>query len=98
MATALPPVGTSFDTAFPNSRKTYVELDNGGRVPFREIALSDSPDGTHNHPVSVYDTSGPQDADVLEGLPPVRQDWISARDVSERPDRDQSLGFEMPPA
>jgi phosphomethylpyrimidine synthase len=96
MATTLLPTKSTFDEAFPNSRKTYVELPNGGRVPFREIALADSPDGVHNHALAVYDTSGTQDRNVLEGLPPVRAAWIAARDVSERPDRDQSLGFEMP--
>ena len=96
MATTLLPAGSTFDQAFPNSRKTYLDLPNGGRVPFREIALADSPGGGHNHALAVYDTSGPQDRDVLEGLPPVRSPWIAARDVSERPDRDQSLGFEMP--
>ncbi|MGH7593800.1 MAG: phosphomethylpyrimidine synthase ThiC, partial [Gemmatimonadales bacterium] len=96
MATTLLPVGSTFDEAFPSSRKTYVELPDGGSVPFREIALSDSPDGTHNHALAVYDTSGPQDRDVLEGLPAVRLRSIMARDVSELPHRDQSLGFEMP--
>jgi phosphomethylpyrimidine synthase len=96
MATTLQPAASTFEEAFPNSRKTYVDLPGGGRVPFREIALADSPGGGHNHAIAVYDTSGPQDRDVLEGLPPVRSPWIAARDVSERPDRDQSLGFEMP--
>jgi len=30
----------------------------------------------------VYDTSGPQDTDVYEGLPAVRRDWIDSRDVT----------------
>ena len=96
MATTLAPSASTFDEAFPNSRKIYVDSLADGRVPFREIALSDSPDGIHNHAVHVYDTSGPQGHDALEGLPAVRLPWITARDVSERPDRDQSLGFEMP--
>jgi phosphomethylpyrimidine synthase len=96
MATTLPPTGSTFGEAFPNSRKTYIDIPNGGRVPFREIALADSPGGEHNHALAVYDTSGPQNQDVLEGLPPLRAPWIAARDVSGRPDRDQSLGFEMP--
>ncbi len=96
MATTLAPSASTFDEAFPNSRKIYVDSLADGRVPFREIALSDSPDGIHNHAVHVYDTSGPQGHDALEGLPAVRLQWITARDVSERPDRDQSLGFEMP--
>jgi phosphomethylpyrimidine synthase len=96
MATTLAPATSTFDEAFPNSRKIYVDSLADGRVPFREIALADSPDGTHNHAVHVYDTSGPQGHDVREGLPMARLPWIMARDVSERPDRDQSLGFEMP--
>jgi phosphomethylpyrimidine synthase len=96
MATMLAPSASTFDDAFPNSRKRYVDSIAGGRVPFREIALSDSPDGTHNHAVHVYDTSGPQGHDVVDGLPAVRRPWIMAREVSELPDRDQSLGFDMP--
>ena len=96
MATMLAPSASTFDDAFPNSRKRYVDSIAGGRVPFREIALSDSPDGTHNHAVHVYDTSGPQGHDVVDGLPAVRRPWVMARDVSELPDRDQSLGFDMP--
>ena len=96
MASAVEPGAVRFEDAFPNSRKTYVELACGGRVPFREIALADSPDGSHNHAVSVYDTSGPLECDVHAGLPPVRAPWIEQRAVHARPDRDQSLGFEIP--
>jgi phosphomethylpyrimidine synthase len=58
------------------------------RVPFREIALTQSKtmDGTleENPPVRVYDTSGPwTDPDhkhnVREGLPAHRQEWIVER-------------------
>ena len=96
MATSLTPSASTFDEAFPNSTKVYADSLDGGRVPFREIALSDSPDGTHNHAMHVYDTSGPQGHDVLDGLPAMRLAWIAARDVSELKDRDQSLGFAMP--
>ena len=96
MATTLTPQTSSFSEAFPNSEKGYVDAGQGVLVPFREIALSDSPDGSHNHAVRVYDTSGPQDCDVRDGLPPVRAPWIAARDVTELPHRDQSLGLEMP--
>ncbi|HUF51446.1 MAG TPA: phosphomethylpyrimidine synthase ThiC [Longimicrobiales bacterium] len=44
------------------------------RVPMREIALSDG-----EPPLRVYDTSGPQDSDVREGLPKLRRDWVLAR-------------------
>ncbi|HEY3933988.1 MAG TPA: phosphomethylpyrimidine synthase ThiC [Gemmatimonadales bacterium] len=96
MATAVAPTTASYDEAFPNSRKIYLDGERGLGVPCRQIALADSPDGSHNHAVRVYDTSGPQDCDVLSGLPPIRAAWIAARDVTPRPDRDQSLGFDMP--
>jgi phosphomethylpyrimidine synthase len=83
MATTLVPSASTFNEAFPNSRKIHVDSLADGRVPFREIALSDSPDGTHNHAVHVYDTSGPQGHDVREGLPASRLPWIMARDVGE---------------
>ena len=63
-----------FDSAYPNSRRVYVEGPHGLRVPVRQIALSGG-----NPPLRVYDTSGPQDANVREGLPPLRADWIRAR-------------------
>jgi phosphomethylpyrimidine synthase len=85
MATTLTPSASTFDEAFPNSTKVYADSLDGGRVPFREIGLSDSPGGAHNHAVHVYDTSGPQGHDVLDGLPAVRLPWIMARDVSEIP-------------
>lgn len=92
---------TSEQVKLPASRKTYVETNGstanvGGhnlRVPFREIALTQSKamDGTieENAPVRVYDTSGPwtdptQKNDVRDGLPALRRDWIVARgDVEE---------------
>ena len=68
---SLPPLQSSdFTSAFPNSRKVYVE-DRGVRVPFREIAL-----GGGEAPLRVYDTSGPHGFDVRDGLPPLRRDWI----------------------
>jgi len=65
------------------SRKVYSAPDAHPdvKVPFRDIALSDSSS------FRVYDTSGPYtDADaaidVQGGLPPLRQDWIAARGSS----------------
>jgi len=67
-----------FEQAFPNSRKIYLDGPYGIRVPVREILLSGEP------PLRVYDTSGPQGLDVREGLPPLREPWIRARnDVVE---------------
>ncbi|PKO73504.1 MAG: phosphomethylpyrimidine synthase ThiC, partial [Betaproteobacteria bacterium HGW-Betaproteobacteria-17] len=96
MATSALP-SSSFADAFPCSAKVHLEGPHGIRVPVREITLADAPDGTPNAPLRVYDTSGPQGHDVREGLPPIRDSWIRARDVAERPDRDQSLGIAMPP-
>src|SRR4051794_27610144 len=68
--TPLPPLQSSdFSSAFPGSRKVLV-----GNVPMREITLSGG-----EPPLRVYDTSGPQDVDVREGLPRLRQDWILTR-------------------
>jgi phosphomethylpyrimidine synthase len=71
---------TDFESAFPNSRKVYVERGEL-RVPMREIAL-----GGGEPPLRVYDTSGVQGADVRDGLPPLRRHWILGRgDVIEAP-------------
>jgi phosphomethylpyrimidine synthase len=72
--TSLPPLQSSdFTSAFPNSRKLYVE-EGGVRVPMREITL-----GGGELPLRVYDASGPQGFDVGDGLPPLRREWILAR-------------------
>ena len=94
MATTAQPT-TSFADAFPCSAKVHVPGPHGVRVPFREITLSDSPDGSANAPLRVYDTSGPQGHDVHEGLPPLRLPWIVERDVRAT-DADQVLGLAMP--
>src|ERR1700736_1788189 len=79
----------------PNSRKVYVagKLHVDLRVPFREISLAPtktmSGEIEVNDPVWVYDTSGPWGdpsvtLDPVQGLPPLRRDWILARsDVEE---------------
>jgi phosphomethylpyrimidine synthase len=74
----------------PNSKKIYVpgSLHPDIRVPFREISLAPtktiSGEIEVNEPVRVYDTSGPWGdetvaLDVEQGLPPLRADWIAAR-------------------
>ena len=87
---------TTFSTiqtpsSYPASRKRYLQ---GGRldvrVPYREIALSDTRHGDHaeaNPPLPVYDTSGPYtDPDpetairLTRGLPALRSDWIKERE------------------
>lgn len=70
--------------ALPASQKIYVqsEYDETIKVPFREIALSDSEMPT----IKVYDTSGPYTddkvvIDIYKGLPRHREAWIKKRDV-----------------
>jgi phosphomethylpyrimidine synthase len=81
MTATLPerPTAESYGDSFPNSTKVYVEGSRGIRVPMREIALSDG-----EPPLRVYDSSGPREHDVREGLPSVRGAWIAERDVAER--------------
>ncbi|GAB7388854.1 phosphomethylpyrimidine synthase ThiC [Bacillaceae bacterium] len=77
---------------FPGSRKVYVQGSRPDiRVPMREIVLSPTsgPYGEReNAPVRVYDTSGPYTdpefkADIRQGLPPLRRNWILERDDVE---------------
>ncbi len=72
----------------PASSKVYVQGSRSDiQVPFREIALTDTPTGLggeHNPPLRVYDTSGfytdPNvEIDLNKGLPSVRQTWIEER-------------------
>ncbi|MBI2220716.1 MAG: phosphomethylpyrimidine synthase ThiC, partial [Acidobacteria bacterium] len=59
---------SSLPDAFPASRKVYVQ-----GVPMREIALS------NGETLRVYDTSGPRDHDVRNGLPRLREAWVAER-------------------
>ncbi|NOY16468.1 MAG: phosphomethylpyrimidine synthase ThiC [Gammaproteobacteria bacterium] len=77
---------------FPGSRKIYVEGSRPDiRVPMREILLDDTRvgDGVEkNHPVTVYDTSGPYtdpevEIDIRKGLPALRESWIEERNDTE---------------
>ncbi len=76
------PSAADFATAFPGSRKIFVDGRDGLRVPMREVALSGG-----EPPVRMYDTSGPQGHDVREGLPPLRRAWILRRGAVEEVDR-----------
>ena len=73
---------------YPNSKKIYLQTDDGFPVGMREITLTDTPlENGHvekNLPLSVYDTSGPysdpdQVLDVHKGLDPLRHEWIAQR-------------------
>src|SRR4030095_7542768 len=88
------------DKPLPNSRRIYVDGEQRSvRVPFREISQNQTRNFDNsledNAPVRVYDTSGPWgdpsvDADVREGLPSLRRDWILNRgDVEEYEGRDR---------
>src|SRR6476660_3655593 len=82
-------------SGYRNSKKIYVggKLHRAVHVPFREISLAPtrSMNGEIevNEPVRVYDTSGPWGdpsvtLDPVQGLPPLRRDWIrSRRDTEE---------------
>jgi phosphomethylpyrimidine synthase len=65
---------SEFATAFPNSQKVFVDGPQGVRVPMREVALSKGEPS-----IRLYDTSGPQDHDVKNGLPKLREPWVKAR-------------------
>ncbi|MDE2763232.1 MAG: phosphomethylpyrimidine synthase ThiC, partial [Gemmatimonadota bacterium] len=73
---AAPPPPAAYGDAFPNSARVHVDGPAGIRVPMREISLSGG-----EPPLRVYDTGGPPGHDVREGLPPLREPWIAARDV-----------------
>ncbi len=63
-----------YNDAFPNSFKTFLEGERV-KVPVREIRL------TGEEPIQVYDTSGPLNFDVREGIPALRKEWIMEREV-----------------
>ncbi|WP_421919127.1 phosphomethylpyrimidine synthase ThiC [Marinifilum sp.] len=75
---------------FPNSKKVYVKGKiHDIEVAMREIELADTTDKDgntiKNHPVTVYDTSGPYTDDQIvvdleKGLPKIRKQWIQGRD------------------
>jgi len=80
LPTSSSPTDDPFREAFPGSRKVLVE---GSRVsvPMREITLSGG-----DPPLRVYDTSGPHGVSVRDGLPPLRDPWITGRgEVETRP-------------
>lgn len=77
---------------FPNSHKVYIEGSRPDiRVPMREITLSPTQTSEgleENHPILVYDTSGPYTDPALElnlekGLPDIRSAWVAERGDTE---------------
>ena len=81
-----------FSTAFPNSKKIYVEGRHGVRVPMREISLSGGEPS-----LQVYDTSGPHNVDVNVGLPRLRAEWIAGRGDVVSADRIVGLSSSLIP-
>ncbi len=65
---------SSYGTAFPRSRKVFVEGRYGVKVPMREIELSGG-----EPPIRVNDTSGPLGIDPQLGIPKLRKSWILER-------------------
>lgn len=89
----------------PQSNKIYVSGKlHPIQVSMREIQLSDTKlsNGTieQNHPVTVYDTSGPYtdpaiDVDIRKGLPRLREQWIVDRgDVLQQTEISSKYGKE----
>ena len=85
-------IGSDYPGAFPNSKKIYIDGSRGIRVPMREIHLTGG-----EPPLQVYDTSGPREVDVRNGLQPLREEWIREREVVATPRvRMSSPDIEMP--
>lgn len=91
----LPNQETISRAPFPGSKKIYVKgCIHDITVPMREIQLSGTTDRFRNEleknaPVAVYDTSGPytdpdKQINVHQGLPKIREKWISDRQDSEQ--------------
>jgi phosphomethylpyrimidine synthase len=81
--TAVEDSTTTTGTAFPGSRKTYLQGSRPDlQVPMREVVLSTGDS------VVLYDTSGPYTdtslrTDIRLGLPALRADWIAERGDTE---------------
>ena len=81
--TALDQTTSSIGTAFPGSRKTYLQGSREDlKVPMREVVL------TNGDSIVLYDTSGPYTdtslrTDIRLGLPSVRTAWIEERGDTE---------------
>src|SRR5437879_4451065 len=77
---------TTTGTAFPGSRKTYLQGSRADlHVPMREVQL------TTGDSVVLYDTSGPytdqtKRTDIRLGLPKLRSAWIAERGDTEEYD------------
>ena len=96
------PTSALTTTPLPASKKVFVNGEQDGvAVPMREIALSSAKKENGASVASsivVYDTSGPYtdpstSIDIQRGLPPLRRDWILARqDVDALPEVSSEYG------
>ncbi len=96
------PTSALTTSPLPASKKVYVNGEQDGvAVPMREIALSSAKTengASASSSIVVYDTSGPYTdpatkIDIQRGLPPLRRDWILARqDVDALPDVSSEYG------
>jgi phosphomethylpyrimidine synthase len=87
-----PTNATSFQFAFPSSRKIHVSgiTHPDVRVAMREVSLLPTRRGNvtePNGPVTIYDTSGPYsdpaaEIDIELGLPRLRESWIRDRPLA----------------
>jgi phosphomethylpyrimidine synthase len=67
----------SFEESFPNSEKVHKEVwheDRVLRIPERRIHLEGG-----SGSLDVYDSTGPQGHDPFEGLPKLREEWVTDR-------------------
>ncbi|TLP71799.1 phosphomethylpyrimidine synthase ThiC [Nesterenkonia sphaerica] len=81
-----------------HSAEYLVDEEHDIRVPVTRISQDDSPDGTANEPFTTYRTTGPG-SDPTRGLPPLRAEWIQARqDVETYQARGRKLEDDGPKA
>lgn len=67
----------------PAHKLTFITDDKHGlQVPITTISLEDTAPGRTNPPLQVYRTAGPG-SDPVQGLPPLRDPWIQAREDCE---------------
>jgi phosphomethylpyrimidine synthase len=89
----LPKQGSISCNPFPASKKIFIKGKiHDIKVAMREISLTNTmnpDDPGYNHPLIVYDTSGPftdpkQKIDIHQGLHPLRKPWLEARGDIEK--------------
>ncbi|MGH1428317.1 MAG: phosphomethylpyrimidine synthase ThiC [Arenicella sp.] len=93
MATQTGALSEQITQPISGSKKIYVEGSRPDiRVPMREIEVTDTTTDQgveKNMPITVYDTSGAYtdpdvEIDLMKGLAPLRENWISERNDTEQ--------------